>query len=335
MREMTPIRTETGLPIAVVERETGLGKDTLRVWEKRYGFPLPLRDTAGDRLYPSDQVEQLRLICRLLNAGQRPSKVVGLDKEALQSKVSELMQTHSNAKPKRNLAPPDQEALIESLLSALDSHDPQTLRNELTHAQLRMGMADFVIDLVAPLTIAVGDAWAKGRFEVFAEHLFTEVMTSVLRSSIFTLAPLSNAGGPKVLLTTLPQEMHALGLLMVEALLALEGFTCVSLGTQTPISDIVQAANAHHVDIVALSFTSVLSGESVLASLGELRAQLPAETALLVGGSCSALYKTALSGVTAIKSLVELRRLLAHWRKDHLKNPVSSGEQAKNPNLNS
>ncbi len=37
--------------IADIERETGLGKDTLRVWERRYGFPQPLRDARGDRLY--------------------------------------------------------------------------------------------------------------------------------------------------------------------------------------------------------------------------------------------------------------------------------------------
>ena len=53
------------LSIAAVERETGLAKDTLRVWEKRYGFPAPLRDAAGDRLYPSAQVVQLKLIRRL------------------------------------------------------------------------------------------------------------------------------------------------------------------------------------------------------------------------------------------------------------------------------
>ena len=40
--------SETGLPIAAVERETGLAKDTLRVWEKRYGFPQPLRDASGN-----------------------------------------------------------------------------------------------------------------------------------------------------------------------------------------------------------------------------------------------------------------------------------------------
>ncbi|MGA0116507.1 MAG: MerR family transcriptional regulator, partial [Burkholderiales bacterium] len=30
--------------IAAVERDTGLSKDTLRVWERRYGFPAPVRD---------------------------------------------------------------------------------------------------------------------------------------------------------------------------------------------------------------------------------------------------------------------------------------------------
>lgn len=31
----------TLLSIAAVERDTGLTKDTLRVWERRYGFPTP------------------------------------------------------------------------------------------------------------------------------------------------------------------------------------------------------------------------------------------------------------------------------------------------------
>ena len=47
------------LSIAAVERDTGLSKDTLRVWERRYGFPSPERDAAGDRLYPPAQVARL------------------------------------------------------------------------------------------------------------------------------------------------------------------------------------------------------------------------------------------------------------------------------------
>ena len=33
--------------IAAVERETGISKDSLRIWERRYAFPQPARDAAG------------------------------------------------------------------------------------------------------------------------------------------------------------------------------------------------------------------------------------------------------------------------------------------------
>ena len=59
--------------IAEVERDTGLAKETLRVWERRYQFPRPERDELGERLYPFTQVEQLRVIRRLIDHGFRPS----------------------------------------------------------------------------------------------------------------------------------------------------------------------------------------------------------------------------------------------------------------------
>ena len=58
--------------IAAVERETGLSKDVLRMWERRYGFPIPERDANGERLYPEAQVERLR--------GQYPQVAFALGK---------------------------------------------------------------------------------------------------------------------------------------------------------------------------------------------------------------------------------------------------------------
>jgi hypothetical protein len=52
-----------GLPgISAVERDTGISKDLLRAWERRYGFPAPLRDLSGERVYPAEQVQRLRLL---------------------------------------------------------------------------------------------------------------------------------------------------------------------------------------------------------------------------------------------------------------------------------
>lgn len=312
-----PAFSDAGLPIAAVERETGLGKDTLRVWERRYGFPSPSRDSSGDRLYSVDQVQQLKLISRLLDSGLRPGKVVGLDQAALRALLTQDVPVSADDLSKTNVDSAAADPLIGELLHAIDAHDPRALRHSLSHAQLRMGLAPFVTDLVAPLTTAVGEAWAQGRFEIFEEHLYTEVITGVLRNAIASLTPQAVPQGPKVLLTTVPQEQHSLGLLMVEALLALEGCTCVSLGTQTPLTDIAQAALAHRADVAALSFSNLHKAAVVQTSLRELRAQLPATTALWVGGACTALYQLPLAGVSAVRHLWGLQPMVAQWRHAH------------------
>jgi len=42
--------TTTRLSIAEIERETGISRDTLRVWERRYGFPTPMRNKRSERV---------------------------------------------------------------------------------------------------------------------------------------------------------------------------------------------------------------------------------------------------------------------------------------------
>ncbi len=63
------------LPISVVEASTGIAKETLRAWERRYGFPMPVRDAAGERLYSAQQLGQLRDAKRLIDRGARPGQI--------------------------------------------------------------------------------------------------------------------------------------------------------------------------------------------------------------------------------------------------------------------
>lgn len=314
--DRSPFEEEAGLPIAAVERETGLAKDTLRVWEKRYGFPRPSRDGRGDRIYPASQVRRLRQIRRLLDAGMRPGKVVGLGVDELQDLLNRQV-SHSNLSLSTTKLQEDETSSLEPLLAAVAAHHPEALRHMLLHAQMRLGVAAFIVDLIAPLTHAVGMAWAQGRFEVFEEHLYSEVVAGVLRQISTTLAHPAQASapdGPKVLLTTVPDEFHGLGLLMVEVMLTLEGCTCVSLGTQTPLGDIVQAAQAHRADVVALSYSSLQSGPLVVAGLRELRLRLPGDTALWAGGACATLYQKPIVGITAVRQLSALAPLVSQWR---------------------
>jgi DNA-binding transcriptional MerR regulator len=51
-----------------------LSPGTIRTWQSRYGFVLPVRSEGGQRLYSRDQVEQLRFEKAQVAAGRRPAE---------------------------------------------------------------------------------------------------------------------------------------------------------------------------------------------------------------------------------------------------------------------
>src|ERR1700740_3754635 len=114
--------------------------------------------------------------------------------------------------------------------------------------------------------------------------MYVESIQGVLRSAISSI-PRPGSRSPVVMLTTFPQEPHGLGFLMAEAFFALEGCRCVSLGVQTPLLDIIRAAAAQRVDIVALSFSEALNPNQVIDGITELRAKRRASIAIWVRGA--------------------------------------------------
>ena len=135
----------------------------------------------------------------------------------------------------------------------------------------------------------------------------------------------THPSGPRVLLTTIPQESHGLGLLMAESVLALEGCDCISLGVQTPLIEIVRAAVEQKVQIVALSFSASLGSKQVLHPLGELRARLPDNIAIWVGGSNAALNDHQIPGITSVLSLNLIKPMLAQWQTQQAAAALSTG----------
>jgi DNA-binding transcriptional MerR regulator/methylmalonyl-CoA mutase cobalamin-binding subunit len=298
--------TRPEMSISTVERDTGLGKDTLRVWERRYGFPQPARDHNGERVYPAEQVERLRLIKRLIDQGHRPGKLFAASETELAALCSPCVAI-------KECDPEPAEKLVRQTMRLVKAHDVPALRQALSQAMMRMGLQSFVLDVVVPLNQAVGEAWMNGEFAVFEEHLYTEQMKSLLRQAIGSLPP--GGGQPRILLTTVPEEQHVLGLLMAEVLLVLDGATCISLGTQTPLFDIQMAALAHRADIVAVSFSGAFPLRQVLPLLSQLRQLLPAPVELWVGGA-GAQRAAAPCGISMLASLQAAVDALAAWRKN-------------------
>ncbi len=292
------------LSLTQVVAATGLGADVLRAWERRYGFPVPLRDARGHRLYPADQVERLELVRRLLDSGQRPGLVMPLQLAQLQARAARVPVSDA---PAIGYSVDVEEALCLVIGDRLDA-----LADLLQRQLARLGGQRFVIGMAAPLTTAVGEAWRDNRIPVFREHAFTHVMHRVLGMAARGLGP---AEGPRFVLTTAPGEAHGLGPAMVEAILALEGCHCVPLGLETPSAEIAAAAAAHRADVVALSFSSFFGARQAPRVLADVRAQLDRGTALWVGGACSGLRQAIEPGIVRFTDLASITPALEALRQ--------------------
>ena len=293
--------------IAAVERDTGLSKDVLRMWERRYGFPVPERDANGDRAYSADQVERLRLIKRLMDMGHRPGKLIATPYEELAA----LAPRRAAANP---VVPDDQSGDLDELLELIRRHDGGAYQQAMQQRLVRHGLQRFVQDIVAPLSRRIGLAWEQGRIEVFEEHLYTELTKRLLRQAVGGLP--TGLRRPRILLTTLPGEQHLLGLLMAEALFALEGAECISLGAQTPLLEIGRAADAHQANVVALSFSSAFPLRQISTLLLQLRMSLPDNIELWAGGAGIA-RQADIGGVVLMPTLEDAVRALAAWHASH------------------
>lgn len=287
-----------GATIAQAERHSGLPRATIRIWERRYGFPAPLRDERGERRYPQDQLEQLLLMRRLVERGHRPARLLELPLEAMRA----LLPPDAGRGGRRDGHP---------LLAALRRHEASAVRALLQDRLQALGLAEFAGGELPAMARAVGDAWAAGALEIHEEHLFTDSVSELLRGAIGRLGGRLRPEAPRVILTTLAHESHGLGLLMAQAVLALQGCPTVMLGLHMPTAQIAAAAQAYRADLVGLSVSANANGLGVRSALQELRGLLPPAVRVWVGGNHPVLAHRPLDGVRAVTDAHHIPDLLA------------------------
>ncbi len=284
-----------GYSIRVTSRLTAIELDTLRIWERRYGFPRPRRTDGGNRLYTESDVESLKLIRRALGQGYRPGEVVGRGRDELQRMVgmtapassSSLGPSVGSAAAPTRVAEADASATpsVAWILDALRRDDIVALRTGLRRAAVALGPKQFLRDVVHPTVVRVGELWAQGELEVRHEHMVSECISARLR--IMMSAYEDQTDAPTVLLATLPGERHGLGLEMVELHLAASHVVPLLLGIDTPPEQIVKAARSHGVEAVALLVTHASDLPATAAHVRAMLGALPRRVVIWLGGAAA------------------------------------------------
>lgn len=272
------------LTIGAVERDSGIARDTLRIWERRYGFPEPLRNDKGERIYPEEQLRRLQRVRRLIDQGLRPGKVVALSDEDLDALEARLY-------PDTQL-----DDSLEHILTVLQTTDGTELETVLAEIYQQQGMQAFITETVIPLLNTVGERWATGRLQIFEEHLLSEVLTRLLNREISMLQ--KKAKKPRILLATLPGEQHTLGLLMLSALLSSRNISVINLGGEVPLDQIISAVSRFAADVIGISFSGAYQYENIRNNISQLREMVPQNVAIWLGGEAVKRMRKLPPGVT-------------------------------------
>lgn len=297
------------LSIGALSAATGIPVDTIRTWERRYGFPEPERKASGHRVYPLALVARLRRVVHAIARGHRAAEVLPASEAALEALLDSLPQGAGAEPPRPSQLAADTSPLVsaelEDVLESVRSFDAERLKRTLQADWARLGPLQFLEQRAAVFLKALGEAWAQGSLEVRHEHFASAVLGDFLRA---VRSPLDDrATGPIAALATLPGELHGLGLQMAALVFALAGWRPLILGVDTPIAQI--AALAREAPLAAVALSCVQPSRNVATPVRELRRRLPRPLPLIIGGT-GAPAKARLSGVEIIPDLSGLDRWL-------------------------
>jgi len=155
-----PAPETTRYNIGAVSRLTGISREKIRIWERRYGAVEPERDQTNLRKYSQHDVERLVLIRRLVDSGQTISNVANLTLAALQARTENLTRTQDTPQglPQTALAVRGEDGALRGALADLgipevaDATDLAEAQRWLGENQAELIAAEFPTLLPGDLT---------------------------------------------------------------------------------------------------------------------------------------------------------------------------------------
>jgi MerR family transcriptional regulator, light-induced transcriptional regulator len=311
-------RDAVGMNIGAVAAATSIPENTLRTWERRYGFPKPERGMTGQRLYRPELIGHLRLASQALARGHRPSQVMTASEAELRQlllttlpadapravEVGDMRDQRPVAAAKARSS--DVPTVVSAWLDAARALDGATLERGFQTELGHLGLIRFLSERVGPFLAALGQGWRDGQVAVFHEHFATERLRDMLVRMWHPLA--ERAQGPLLICTTLPGETHGLGLHMAACVAALHGQRIVFLGEQTPIADITRCAETVGAHAVLVSMSAFTRTDAASALLNQLRASLHGAVELVAGGSGAPDSAAGVRVLTSLESLNDWAR---------------------------
>ena len=212
------------LTVAAVARRIGVAPATLRTWDRRYGLGPSDHQAGSHRRYCPGDLAKLTLMRRLISAGVAPAEAAA---QALahvgEIKVEQLLKSCES-----------REDIVVSIVNSANSLDRNFVESILQEDIEKYGVIDSWQEVMVPVLVIVGDAWAATGTGIEVEHLLSETIIGILRNRAKSLESPINAR--PVLLASVGEENHSLAIHALHAALAEAQVECNFLGARTPLA---------------------------------------------------------------------------------------------------
>ena len=239
---MFPSAGRAGYTIAAVSKLTGVSCHALRVWERRYGFPIPERSASGHRRYAQDQVGLLRNLAKMARSGHSIGELIG----EFQAGKLDLRAA--------GVAKVEERAASGQVVDRLFDGDMTSADVMLDRLAERLSAIELIERVIEPALVDVGERWFRGECDIFQERC----ATGSLFVRLGRLLDQARRANPNPLHTalvgTVQGDRHEGGVLMVSLALELAGWRAVPLGVDLPIEQYRKAIQAWRPDALGLSF---------------------------------------------------------------------------------
>jgi methanogenic corrinoid protein MtbC1 len=257
-----------------VAKLTGLSKDVIRVWERRYGLVRPSRSSNRYREYSDEEVALLRFVKAQMEQG---ATIGSLAVEGHDSLVARMrVATPVSAEDQK-----PHERLLDDLMGSLDPLDKAGFERRLNGAVAVIPFEEAVQRILLPLQRRIGELWHQGLLDIGVEHYVTKIVQQKL-FSVMNQLPV-NEFGPRVLIACPEGETHEIGAQAVAYIAATKGCHVYYLGANLPNSALVAFCEKIKPDLVLLSLSEVKPEAAALQQFKELE-QLATRWSVAVGG---------------------------------------------------
>jgi DNA-binding transcriptional MerR regulator len=230
--------------IAAVSKLTGISCHALRVWERRYGFPVPNRSGSGHRRYSREQVRLLKRIAELSQTGQAIGDLLA-DARDGRLKVEGVREAAQGSAV---------EDAVGELVDLLCAGDLSAGEACFRHLAAQRSRFELVVHVIEPALVDTGERWFRHECEIFQEHCVSGFLQRKLDLLIDEARQLNDRPTRSMVVGTVQGDRHGGGAMILEFVLEQAGWRVLNLGVDLPVREYEKAIDAWRPDALALSF---------------------------------------------------------------------------------